>query len=114
MANAGDYNGLRRAAMTFARNGMDERCEDVVAGMRELAKRQSDAYGKRDTTATDKVRTTREERRRAEFLPTDEDQTFVKSLMVQVTEPGKYAGWIAPPARGINNQPVDFEYVKLH
>ena len=54
------------------------------------------------------------ERRRAEFLPTDEDQTFVKSLMVQVTEPGKYAGWIAPPARGINNQPVDFEYVKLH
>ena len=67
MANAGDYNGLRRAAMTFARNGMDERCEDVVAGMRELAKRQSDAYGKRDTTATDKDRTTREERRRAEL-----------------------------------------------
>jgi benzoyl-CoA 2,3-dioxygenase component B len=33
--------------------------------------------------------------------------------MQQVTEPGKFAGWIAPPARGINGQSVDFEYVKL-
>jgi len=30
-----------------------------------------------------------------------------------VTEPGKMANWIAPPARGINNQPVDFEYVRF-
>jgi benzoyl-CoA 2,3-dioxygenase component B len=33
--------------------------------------------------------------------------------MTPVTEPGKFAGWIAPPSRGINGQPVDFEYVKL-
>jgi benzoyl-CoA 2,3-dioxygenase component B len=31
-----------------------------------------------------------------------------------VTEPGKMASWIAPPARGINNNPVDYEYVHLH
>jgi hypothetical protein len=24
------------------------------------------------------------------------------------------AGWIAPPERGINTQPIDFEYVKFH
>jgi benzoyl-CoA 2,3-dioxygenase component B len=28
-------------------------------------------------------------------------------------EPGKFAGWIAPPVMGINRQPVDFEYVKF-
>jgi benzoyl-CoA 2,3-dioxygenase component B len=33
--------------------------------------------------------------------------------MGRVTEPGKYANWIAPPVRGINNQPVDFEYVRF-
>ena len=51
--------------------------------------------------------------RHAEWLPTDEDRAFVQSLMKPVTEPGKFAGWIAPPARGINQQPVDFEYVRL-
>jgi benzoyl-CoA 2,3-dioxygenase component B len=33
--------------------------------------------------------------------------------MVGVTEPGKFAGWIAPPARGINHHALDFEYVKM-
>jgi len=47
------------------------------------------------------------------WLPTEEDQAFVGSLMQPVTEPGKFAGWIAPPKRGINSQPLDFEYVKL-
>jgi benzoyl-CoA 2,3-dioxygenase component B len=30
-----------------------------------------------------------------------------------VTQPGKFANWIAPPARGINNQAVDFDYVRF-
>jgi benzoyl-CoA 2,3-dioxygenase component B len=38
----------------------------------------------------------------------------VKSLMVPVIEPGKFAGWIAPPKKGINNLPGDFVYVKFH
>lgn len=53
------------------------------------------------------------EARRDEWLPNKADGDFVSSLMVQVTEPGQYAGWIAPPRRGINNQDGDFEYVKL-
>ena len=28
--------------------------------------------------------------------------------------PGEFASWIAPPKVGIDNQPGDFEYVKLH
>jgi benzoyl-CoA 2,3-epoxidase subunit B len=46
------------------------------------------------------------------WLPTEDDRLYVISLMKPVTEVGKYANWIAPPARGINNQPVDFEYVR--
>jgi benzoyl-CoA 2,3-dioxygenase component B len=33
--------------------------------------------------------------------------------MRAVTEPGKFADWIAPPLRGINSQALDFEYVKF-
>jgi benzoyl-CoA 2,3-dioxygenase component B len=57
---------------------------------------------------------TREEwnRRRNEFLPSDEDKAYVQSLMKPVTEPGKIANWIAPPPRGINGQPFEFEYVR--
>ena len=33
--------------------------------------------------------------------------------MTAVREPGKMAGWVAPPERGINNLPVEYEYVKL-
>ncbi len=51
--------------------------------------------------------------RRNEWLPTDADETYVKTLMQPVTERGKIAGWIAPPAKGINGLPEDFEYVRL-
>ncbi len=51
--------------------------------------------------------------RQGQWLPSPEDRAFVASLMGRVAERGKFANWIAPPARGINNQPVDFEYVRL-
>ena len=51
--------------------------------------------------------------RKPKWLPTSDDYTYVASLMKPVVEPGKFAGWIAPPARGINGQPMEFEYVKL-
>jgi len=52
--------------------------------------------------------------REHEWLPTEEDEAYVRSLMIAVREPGKYASWIGPPRRGINNKPVDFEYVRLN
>ena len=48
-----------------------------------------------------------------DWLPTDEDRAYVGSLMRRVVEPGKFANWIAPPATGINKQPIDFEYVRF-
>ncbi|HEY5634223.1 MAG TPA: benzoyl-CoA 2,3-epoxidase subunit BoxB [Burkholderiaceae bacterium] len=48
------------------------------------------------------------------WLPSDEDRAFVGSLMGRVVEPGKFAGWIAPPVVGINRQPADFEYVRFN
>ena len=53
------------------------------------------------------------EQRLADWLPTEADRSFVRSLMQRVVAPGKMAAWIAPPDRGINNQPVDYEYVRL-
>ena len=54
------------------------------------------------------------DKKHGQWLPTPEDREFVQSLMKPVLEPGKFANYIAPPARGINRQPIDFEYVKLH
>ena len=52
--------------------------------------------------------------RKNEWLPTKADGDFIQSLMKPQWEPGKYAGWIAPPRVGIDNKPGDFEYVQLH
>jgi benzoyl-CoA 2,3-dioxygenase component B len=52
-------------------------------------------------------------RRVAEWLPTQADRDYVQSLMHPVREPGRFASWIAAPARGINSQPIELEYVKL-
>jgi benzoyl-CoA 2,3-epoxidase subunit B len=47
------------------------------------------------------------------WLPTPDDEAFVASLMTRVTTPGQMAGWLAPPASGINGRPLDFDYVRL-
>jgi benzoyl-CoA 2,3-dioxygenase component B len=49
-----------------------------------------------------------------QWLPSAADRVFVSSLMGRVVEPGKFANWIAPPAMGINRQPVNFEYVRFN
>ncbi len=48
------------------------------------------------------------------WLPNDDDMRFIDSLMKPCRERGQYASWIAPPRVGINNQPGDFEYVKIY
>jgi benzoyl-CoA 2,3-dioxygenase component B len=49
-----------------------------------------------------------------EWLPTEEDRAYVRSLMGRVTDPGKFANWIAPPEKGVNKQAGDFEYVRFN
>ena len=51
--------------------------------------------------------------RREEWLPSGSDREFVNSLMQRVVDPARMAGWIAPPERGINSLPIDYQYVRL-
>ena len=53
------------------------------------------------------------ETRKGDWLPSSNDTQLVKGLMSPVYTPGKMAGWVAPPSRGINAQPLDYEYVRL-
>jgi benzoyl-CoA 2,3-epoxidase subunit B len=48
-----------------------------------------------------------------DWLPSAADRGFVANLMQRVVAPGRMAGWIAPPERGINDLPLDYEYVRL-
>ena len=51
--------------------------------------------------------------RKDAWLPSDADRAYVKSLQARaVTKPGEMAHWIAPPARGVDNKPSDFQYVR--
>ncbi len=51
--------------------------------------------------------------KKGEWLPNEDDETFVKSLMNKpLYEPGQMANWIAAPSKGIKGKPVDFEYVR--
>jgi benzoyl-CoA 2,3-dioxygenase component B len=68
--------------------------------------------GQHFTPAGEPVSAEQWEARRDEWLPTAADDEFIRSLMQPVVEPGKIASWIAPPRRGINGRPFDFEYVK--
>jgi benzoyl-CoA 2,3-epoxidase subunit B len=53
------------------------------------------------------------ERRRQEWLPSAADREYLLSIMAEpVYEPGRFANYIAPPLRGINRMPINFEYVR--
>ena len=53
-------------------------------------------------------------RQEEDWLPSECDRAYVQSLMSEpITEPGRFANWIAPPSRGINHRPIDFQYVRL-
>ena len=51
--------------------------------------------------------------RLADWVPSPNDREQVAALMQPVYEPGEFAGWIAPPAQGINEQSVEFDYVRF-
>ncbi|HWW83189.1 MAG TPA: benzoyl-CoA 2,3-epoxidase subunit BoxB [Vicinamibacterales bacterium] len=53
------------------------------------------------------------ERRKYEWLPAASDLEYLLSIMAEpVYQPGQFASYIAPPRRGINQLPIDFEYVR--
>ncbi len=51
--------------------------------------------------------------KRDEWLVSEEDKTFVRGLMKPCLGVGEIAGWIAPPAKGINGNPFEWAYVRF-
>ena len=49
---------------------------------------------------------------RETWLKSEADEAYVGGLMKPVTGPGQMANYIAAPKRGINRQPIDYEYVR--
>ncbi len=80
---------------------------------RKFHRRQGIYAGAYFTPNGDPISEDQWEARRKDWLPTDEDREYVRSLMKPVYEPGKMANWIKAPSRGLNRQPLDFEYVRV-
>ena len=77
--------------------------------------RQVGIYAGIPTTPSGEIVSREEwERRKYEWLPNEDDNAFVHSLMTRpITEPGQMANWIAAPKRGIKGRPIEFEYVRF-
>jgi benzoyl-CoA 2,3-dioxygenase component B len=53
------------------------------------------------------------QRRAPEWLPTEADLAGVAALMRPHYGAGEFASWIAPPGVGINDLPVEYDYVRF-
>jgi benzoyl-CoA 2,3-dioxygenase component B len=102
--------GIERWNKIFARHGMSDhlRLPDrkFNRGIGMFSSLHFDPDG---TALTDE----QWERDKHTWLPSTADREYLLSIMAQpVYEPGKFANYIAPPLRGINRMPIDFEYVR--
>jgi benzoyl-CoA 2,3-epoxidase subunit B len=103
--------GIDRWNRVIGQIGIDFEIElPHVAFHRKIGEFKSATYDDRGQPLTPEEWNARRDR----MLPNASDQAFIEDLMkVTEREPGKYAGWIAPPRVGIDNKPGDFEYVKI-
>ena len=102
--------GLRRWNRLIAEAGVDVELKLPHPGFN----RAVGVFASHDITPDGRVVSKAEwEASRGDWLPTDDDRDYINSLMSPVYEPGRMAGWIAPPARGINTRPVEYDYVRL-
>lgn len=107
---ADSQRGLDRWNRVIERHGWEQRLSLPHRGFH----RRIGAFAGIPITPDGRIVTEAEWTRAAPYwLPTADDHAFVTSLMQPVTAPGDMAGWIAPPNRGIDNQPLDFPYVKF-
>ncbi|MEQ3554248.1 benzoyl-CoA 2,3-epoxidase subunit BoxB [Pseudonocardia nematodicida] len=103
-------SGVKRWNRILEKFGFDERVHLPHVGFN----REVGIFGGHHVTPKgDLVSSDAWEARRDDWLPSEADRTFVQSLMRPVYEPGKIAGWIAPPSNGINGKPFEYEYVHL-
>lgn len=101
--------GLRRWNRILADNGVDLELSLPHAGFN---RRVGEFNGHHISPSGDVITEESWREQSHKWLPSDSERDHVGSLMVPEFEPGKMAGWIAPPSSGINTKPVDFEYVR--
>jgi benzoyl-CoA 2,3-dioxygenase component B len=103
-------NGVRRWNQALEDAGLEERLVLPHEGFN----RRVGVYAHHHVSPTGEVLTDEQWAARVDgWLPSAEDRKAVADLMVPEYEYGKFAGWIAPPQTGINDQPVEFDYVHL-
>ena len=100
--------GLRRWNRTLSEAGIDVEFSLPDAGFNRKVGAFSGVHVQPDGKIVSE-----EEWLAGNHLPSDEERAHVSSLMTPVYEPGKMASWIAPPSRGINTKPVEYDYVRL-
>jgi benzoyl-CoA 2,3-epoxidase subunit B len=113
---------LRREYIADCASGVN-RCNKILgqAGLPQRLKlphaafnRRAGAFASIEVTPDGEMLSAAEwERRKGQWLPTEVDKTFVRSLMRPVYERGKIAAWLAPPRNGINGKQFDYDYVHL-
>ena len=91
-------------------HGMSER---IVLPSRRFNRKVGVYAGRHCDPFGNSLTTEEWERRKYEWLPSPADKAYLHSIQVTpVYKPGQFANYIAPPQRGINRQPIDFEYVR--
>jgi len=100
-------------------NRWNKHCAEVgftfTLPSRRFHRNQGQFAGRFFTPAGEEIAKEAYEAKVDEWLPSESDKAYVRSLMANpVFKPGHFANWIAPPARGINDKPIDFEYVRYN
>ncbi len=103
-------NAVRRWNKAIAKLGLDF---ELSLPSRRFHRRQGLYADAHFDPAGNPISEAEFEANRDTWLKTESDMEFVRTLMQPCHEPGKIANWIAPPRKGINGQPFEFEYVRF-
>ena len=103
-------NGVKRWNQALEEAGLDHRLTLPHEGFNRRVGAYSGHHVSPDGEVLDDATW---EQRQTDWLPSAEDRAAVAELMKPEYEPGKFAGWIAPPRAGINEQSVEFDYVRF-
>ena len=102
--------GLRRWNADLAKAGLSERLELPHPGFN----RKVGAFaGHHVSPAGEVLDEPAWLARAADWLPTAQDRSRVAELMVPHYEPGEFASWLTPPPTGINDLPIEYDYVRF-